>query len=269
MMETDVFVTKDDVVVCCHDKKLGRLTNAPGTTLSDYNFADLPPLRQKIPYGGFQKGSYTQTALDDGQWLTLFDLLAKMPDTVLYSIDLKFTDWRKVEFVYADIAANNSENRVVWGSAFDKVHERCSELAPNIAKYYPARALLWTYFLQLLGCLFCFELPGDVLLGPLFTPELFKRSGFSLLVRCLIFPFVKILQIIGCCLFPHLQRRGNSIVLWTANEKSEFNKIDAWYGDSIDGLMTDEPSTLAEWVDNRQTMQDLFFGSAKKTTTCQ
>ena len=39
-------------------------------------------------------------------------------------------------------------------------------------------------------------------------------------------------------------------MLWTPNEKSEFNKIFYWFGDKIDGVMTDKPTTLREWIDD-------------------
>lgn len=58
MMETDVYVTADDVVVCFHDKTLNRLAGRPGEKISDYNFADLPAIMQSIKYS-VVPGGYT------------------------------------------------------------------------------------------------------------------------------------------------------------------------------------------------------------------
>lgn len=48
-MELDLRITKDEQVILCHDEYLSRLTeveldHAP----SDYNFDELPPIRQSI-----------------------------------------------------------------------------------------------------------------------------------------------------------------------------------------------------------------------------
>ena len=37
--------------------------------------------------------------------------------------------------------------------------------------------------------------------------------------------------------------------MWTPNEKSEFNTLSYWFGDNIDGVMTDKPTALKEWID--------------------
>ena len=44
-----------------------------------------------------------------------------------------------------------------------------------------------------------------------------------------------------------MRRRGNYVVLWVANEKSEFGKIkNTW---RVDGVLTDRPSKLREWTE--------------------
>lgn len=91
-----------------------------------------------------------------------------MPD-VLYSIDMKFKDADKVELVYAIIASRKLENQVVWGSGTAEVHKRAIELDSGIARYFTESQLTRTYFLSLLGCLFCYPLEADVLMAPVMT----------------------------------------------------------------------------------------------------
>ena len=114
MMETDVLVTKDNVVVCIHDNDIERLTGVDAN-FSDYNFADLPPYQSSYKYVN-QEGSYTQTSDDDGQWLKLEDLLSAMPNTMLFHIDLKSSDPSHATFVNDVVVAAGAEDRVKWGS---------------------------------------------------------------------------------------------------------------------------------------------------------
>ena len=114
-MELDVYLTKDDVVVCSHDNTLNRLCNRADVKISETNFTDLPPLSSEIPLGE-DPGDYVQTAEDDGQWLKLEDLFVALRGTVLYSIDLKFSDKDKVQLVYLLIKNASLVDKVVWGS---------------------------------------------------------------------------------------------------------------------------------------------------------
>eukprot|EP00354_Favella_ehrenbergii_P004466 CAMPEP_0170451610 /NCGR_PEP_ID=MMETSP0123-20130129/790_1 /TAXON_ID=182087 /ORGANISM="Favella ehrenbergii, Strain Fehren 1" /LENGTH=47 /DNA_ID= /DNA_START= /DNA_END= /DNA_ORIENTATION= len=47
-------------------------------------------------------------------------------------------------------------------------------------------------------------------------------------------------------MYAQLRRRGNSVVMWTPNTKSEFDWLWKVYGDTIDGVMTDSPTKLQE-----------------------
>ena len=118
-MELDVLITKDNVVVCCHDSDLARLCGDQyaGQLLEDTNFAELPPYQRTIPYDD-RVGEYTQTREDDDcLWLTLETLFANMPSTVMYSIDFKFLrELSSVQLVHAIIKKYGVERRTMWAS---------------------------------------------------------------------------------------------------------------------------------------------------------
>ena len=57
-------------------------------------------------------------------------------------------------------------------------------------------------------------------------------------------------------LFRHLKARGNATVIWVANEEDDFYELKQHYGDSLDGLMTDYPTILANWANNYQVESD-------------
>lgn len=48
MLETDVRVTKDGVVIVCHDADLNRLCGDP-RKVCDVNYADLPKFKKLMP----------------------------------------------------------------------------------------------------------------------------------------------------------------------------------------------------------------------------
>ena len=48
-------------------------------------------------------------------------------------------------------------------------------------------------------------------------------------------------------MYAQIRRRGNQVILWTPNECSEFDYLWEYYGDSVDGVMTDKPTELKKW----------------------
>ena len=79
--------TRDDVIICCHDEWLDRLTGRH-VKVSETDFADLPPYKSQIR-DDFEDFTYTITSKDDTTWLRLDKLFANMPRNIIYSVDLK------------------------------------------------------------------------------------------------------------------------------------------------------------------------------------
>jgi len=48
MLETDVRMTKDGVIIVCHDEDFSRVCGV-NKRVRDVNFADLPKLRKEMP----------------------------------------------------------------------------------------------------------------------------------------------------------------------------------------------------------------------------
>lgn len=53
-------------------------------------------------------------------------------------------------------------------------------------------------------------------------------------------------------LLRHVKKRGNATVIFIANEDDDFSDLKNHFGDSLDGIMTDYPSNLANWAKNYQ-----------------
>ena len=212
------------------------------------------------------------TEKDDPTWLKLGDLFASMPDNVLYSIDLKAASKETAKLVFAIVKAFGVENRIAWGSSLQETHDYLLELGPEIARYYPAYAVTTTFVWHLFGCLFLRKLEHDVLMPPVMTSEEVHRQRWlkqdrenSWLSYALVVYLYKLLQTFGVWMYPQLRRRGNSVILWTPNEQTEFSKIkNTW---RVDGVMTDRPSKLREWVEDYQMIEQGFgYGGHNELT---
>lgn len=69
-MELDVIKTKDNVIICCHDMYIGRLTGEHHAKVSDLNYDELPAFLKQIQNAD-DLTWYTQTEKDDATWLKL------------------------------------------------------------------------------------------------------------------------------------------------------------------------------------------------------
>ena len=49
-------------------------------------------------------------------------------------------------------------------------------------------------------------------------------------------------------LFGHMKARGVPVILWVLNEDEEYLEALEMYGDTVDGIMTDRPTRLIEFV---------------------
>ena len=47
-------------------------------------------------------------------------------------------------------------------------------------------------------------------------------------------------------------------MLWTPNTKDDFDKLHSWFGDSLDGFVTDVPTLVKEWVDEKAASGNLL-----------
>ena len=77
--------------------------------------------------------------------------------------------------------------------------------------------------------------------------KLINSSRFNCKTRFLLW-LMETLFLSKRRLYEHMQRRGVVVVLWSANSEEEFDQIYSVYGRSIDGVMTDRPKALTEYI---------------------
>lgn len=80
-----------------------------------------------------------------------------------------------------------------------------------------------------------------------FIGKMISKRGSGVFAKMLFLILVSMIRN-SRALYKHLRARGVLVLLWVANEEDEFWEAWDMFGDSIDGIMTDRPSKLREWV---------------------
>jgi glycerophosphoryl diester phosphodiesterase len=68
--------------------------------------------------------------------------------------------------------------------------------------------------------------------------------------------FVNLFRCVHNCskrLFAHLRARGNWTVIWVVNSKVDMQECYDKFGNEVDGLMTDSPIELVDFVNSKST----------------
>ena len=255
LMECDVHLTKDQQVVICHDGTLGRLCGEEhtGKSIADYNLADLPPLRRKIQQT-FAPGHYTLSDREDGRFTTLRQLFENCRD-VYISIDCKGGGEAVGAAVNDLIREYRREDLTVWGSMSRESHRKIRALNPDVPCFYSATEVLAIYLWWLCGCLFCCPLPSEIFMPPQFTDASVaaltaRVSQGALRGRCLscLLGLLNCIHKRSTALFRHLRARGNWVVMWVVNSQEEMQECHEQFGDELDGILTDCPTELTEFI---------------------
>ena len=77
--------------------------------------------------------------------------------------------------------------------------------------------------------------------------KIMKNRGSNIFVK-MLFLIVAAMIRNSRGLYRHLRARGVLVVLWVANEDEEYWEAADMFGEDIDGIMTDRPQALWEWV---------------------
>jgi len=206
-IESDVHVSKDNVVIMCHDPSLDRTTDAKGNVLGKNWYGDMEHARtlKKGPDGrGYPIPTFKQT------------------------IELLMKDGNKHVKFNVDVKVGNDPERV-----FTLIHEIISahpnwetELAPRIIlglwhpKFIaPARRFLPSLSLAHIG------------MSPRFAREYFWDScdAFSMNFSCLVGKE-------GQNFREDCKRSGKKVMLWTVDRREEMVEGVRW---GVDAILTD------------------------------
>eukprot|EP00347_Sterkiella_histriomuscorum_P004184 403361426 len=245
-------MTKDGVVIVAHDDDLKRLCGID-RKIEEFNYEELPLIKRSITTH-FSEGEYQLLDHENGKFTTLREMF-EISQYKMISIDLKNASEEISDKVNELIKEFKRENLTIWGSMFPSQHKKIGKLNPNIPQFFSGGQTLTVYLLYYLGLLFLYPLPSDAFMVPLFTQEklklfsgAFKKRGRGGLLGHMIIILMGVLIGNSKNLYRHLRKRGVIVVVWVLNEESEFQEaLD--YAPEIDGVMTDSPQKLREFVE--------------------
>jgi len=254
MIELDVHLSRDGEVVVAHDGVLQRLTGQP-LRIRDLAYSELPPLQPTISIDFCPGVEYSEAgAAEERRFVTLGTVLQQFPATQL-NIDLKSGEQQLVEAVDSIIVQHQAETRCVWGNFSGRVTSECHAKNPQVGLLFSAPRVLLLYTLYYTGLLpFCplrethLELPmPSALLDPAYRTAagnvgLARLPGWLLRLADWL--------LMAPLLFQHLAQRGVTTYLWVLNTEDQWQRA---YSLGAQGVMTDYPSRLRQFLDKKQT----------------
>lgn len=158
----------------------------------------------------------------------------------------------------------NMTNRVFWVSPSKPCHAILREPPfVLISRCLPASDIFKLWFLWFFGLIWLFEIKDHNYNVLVITDlkykqirHLMQQSGRT---GCLPRTAVRVIYWMlkySRGLYQHLQKRGVRIVVWPVNETEEFEQVYKWYGTDIDGVMSDRPAALAEFIKKKSEQLD-------------
>ena len=223
VLEMDLHVTVDGVLVVSHDDTVDRCTDGQGP-ISEMTLRDLKQLDaghrfttdgQELPYRGV------------GIKIPTFEeVLDAFPDARL-NVELK-PDVPGLEIQFASlIRRKDAPRRLCCGSEIDAVAERLWEALPEACHFYPRGAL--TTFAEYVWS--GREPPRD---DRFTVAEMPLSLGDQRLSKG--------------ALANALRRRNKPLFVWGVDDLEEMRRT---YEEGVEGVMTDRPDLLAQWLRSR------------------
>lgn len=218
VIETDVHLSKDNVIVIWHDDTLDRNTNGSGR-IEDHSLEEL--LEFDAGYTFSKDGGKTYPFRNKGVKLcTLEEALIKCPNQ-RFNIDLKTKNLKIVDEFIKIIRKYKAESRVCCASFHLSNLKDIREKAPDILTSVTTEEVRPLLFKQKLNILpkklsnrrIIFQVPVSQGRIKVVTPR-----------------FVKMMH-----------KRDAIIMVWTINDEKEMERL---FKMGVDSIMTDDPSTV-------------------------
>ncbi|PHJ16394.1 glycerophosphodiester phosphodiesterase family protein [Cystoisospora suis] len=268
MIELDVWLTKDGEVVVAHDDNLERVTGE-NVLIKKTNFASLPPVlnSEKLKnchmefvrdFSGFPEKFASQPIP------RLEDVFKEFPDTII-NVDIKSAGNTTAVYKTLELCRKYDRfNRTIFGGFDQPTLDLIKTTERNaIVSIGPKRAmlLLFAYHTGLLPFIPIWERAWGFPVVRYYFFLWLQKEGAQKWREKLPFRFLA--SFIEVVLYWYawlafklttnpgfiaaLKRRGLVAFGWVANTPEEFH--DGFYRVGCDGLMTDKPALLAEWIE--------------------
>ena len=215
VLEMDVHSTADGEIVVLHDDTVDRTTEGSGPVTS-FTLDDLQAL--DAAYHFSPDGGATFPWRGTGVVVpTLDDVLAAFPDAHM-SIEIKQQEPSIVDGVLDLLDAHHARERVVIASFLDPVMADLRARAPDLLTTYTLGEMFqWSLLTEADDA--AYVPPAPVVQAPVdtLTDEMIALA----------------------------QRHGVAVQVWTVNDRAEMDRL---IGLNVDGILTDDPATLADAI---------------------
>ncbi|XP_038059467.1 lysophospholipase D GDPD1-like isoform X1 [Patiria miniata] len=248
MLEIDCQITKDKKIVVSHDDHLERVTGVD-KFISELDFEELPLITQSLPVH-FCKGQTVCGSASDRKIPLLQEVFETFP-SVPINLDIKRDDDELIHKVLDMIIEYKREEITVVGNFSESVVQKCHKrdhVHPLIFSLGGIGKLVLLFYSGLLPFWplkeTFVEIPLDSVIK--FNFDLQKRWQKALL-------WMLDFLLINSVLFRHLQRRGIKVYVWVLNYETQWDRA---MSKGVDGIMTDYPVKLAEYMREKGHWQD-------------
>jgi len=252
MLELDCHITRDGQVVVCHDEDLTRITGQP-VVIMDTLYQDLPLINNGLRLD-FHCNHVTQGG-DDRRIPLLREVFESFPGIPI-NIDIKVDNDDLINKVSELTVQYNREDITVWGNRSSQIVHKCYAVNPNIPVLFSVRRVLHLIVLFYTGLLPFVPLTESFY--EIIMPSILLKSGkfpSAFTSKQRIFFNLCDFILMNRLMFAHLRRRGIQTYLWVLNDDEEYERA-FYYG--ADGIMTDFPSRLSRFLENRPDIVDRY-----------
>ena len=242
LLEMDLQLTKDGVIVVCHDENLRRLCDQD-VNISNLNYNELPEFAERITLDHFANTILDTTKLGAAKIPTLEEVFKEFPN-VFMELDLKGGSEELTRRTNELIKKYEREKFVIWGAMGDDQYLR--KYNSELARFFSPFAVFKTYLLYVTGLLPFMPLTNQVFSVAKYTKnyENWKRSKNMPAVG-ISFALFKLMENTSGPLIKHLQERGILVFHWVLNEEEDFYESMKF---NINGIMTDKPGDLDKFL---------------------
>jgi len=268
MLETDVRLTKDNVLIVCHDEDLVRLCGK-AVKVRETNFADLPKLLNKMPmhFSALNKDAefktYERKKSDQDRFSSLEEVFTEIGKEIPFSIELKDQNCPEAAKALIELIQKFDRHQTTAiGGEEVVITKQLLALDNGISTFCGKQDLIKITIAYLTGFLHYLHIDREVAALPYMTKDFIKmketerEAADTLFKKGFLTFYIYVGQLANMTFnnaLLHLQRRGIYTIYWVLNEEAEM--LHLVLGSKVEGIMTDRPELLRAYVD-KQNLQD-------------
>jgi glycerophosphoryl diester phosphodiesterase len=245
----DIHITKDRIPVVCHDRNLIRLCGV-NKNVDSFNYNELPPLQSKVELH-YSADIYETKPGEELRIPKLEDVMKEFPDTPI-NMELKMDDHDLKVEVLKLIRKYKREQITIWGSIKQAHMDSMIRMGPDIPTFTPLGTIAKIFIFFVIGYLPFYNIPYDTFQFPYVNADYVhdvmtgEASNFKKKIKI---SALRLYNKFNKLIFYHLRQRRIFVFFYNINDEAGFDEV---VEKGIDGIITDTPGALIEYVSKKQ-----------------